>query len=126
MTTKEYADSLRMVADWYEAHPEVPVPHTHTMENYSVNDRETMVAVVKALGTCEKEYSDTMFHARKTFGVLTVDFMDYRERVCIRRVVGTETKVVKKPVEPITFVEEEVTTEVVEWDCEPLLAPVEG
>ena len=108
MTTIEYADGLRQIADWYEAHPEAPLPRTNVVGVYTVDTRDELAAVARMLGSCEKRFTDNLFHLSRDFGALTLDFVSSRRAVCTRRVVGTRTV----PARPEHEVEE------IEWDCE--------
>jgi hypothetical protein len=115
----EYAAGLRLLADWLEAHPEIPLP-TYHINNYNLDTKEQAAELVRAFGSCKKKYSDDMFYVSKQFGVLNYEFSFYRSGVCTPRVVGVETI-------PAMFVEAHTiparTKEIVEWDCEPILAP---
>ena len=121
MKHSEYADGLRHLADWLEAHPEVDAPESE-ISCYGMNDREEAAAVLAACGTCEKKYTDGLFSILKKFGPVTLRYVFHRNAVCVKRVVGT--KVVPASVVPAR--EEQVIPEheeeIVEWDCaEPLL-----
>src|ERR1019366_185037 len=120
MTNKEYANSLRLVADWFEAHPEVEPPHdAEEIALYNVHTRAEMETVARNMGTCEKEYTDGYFKLRKKFEGITLVAVASREQVCKRKVVGAK------------LVPEQViaahNVDIVEWECfdTPLLAPKE-
>mgnify|MGYP001566893206 CR=1 FL=1 len=121
MTHSEYADGLRRIADWYEEHPDVPLPEAQ-LTVYAVRDtRETVAQIARALGTARKEFAehaDLMFLVRD-FGGVTLRFCFTRQTVCTRRVIGARF-IPARPGEP----EREV--EVIEWDCEPILSHEEG
>lgn len=101
------------LAHWYEAHPEVPLPDL-TVNNYVVSDFE---ATARALGSFEKVYSDDLFTIKKMFGPIKAQFFFMREQVCTKRVVG------KRSVPAQTIEIPARDEEIVEWDCEPVLAP---
>jgi hypothetical protein len=116
MKTTDLVHGLRAAADWYEQHPEIRLPTDDVFHliNASLPDtKETVAAVAHALGSCEKEYSDTMFRLVKKFGPVRLVFVFWRTTICERRVVRTE------------WVPEKVTPayerEIVEWDCGPAL-----
>ena len=119
MTTKEFAGSLRMVADFYDKHPSMPMP---SMTNdaliiYSVHSREELHDVAEMFGTCEKDSSDGFYSLNKRFGSISLRATWTHEEVCTRRVVGTEIKTVELPT-GFKTVEREV--EIVEWECPPI------
>ena len=84
---KEYATGLRLVADFIEQHPELPLPPTE-FSNYSLNTKEEAEKLMRALGTCEKVYTDQMFYLVKKFGALTYRGVFFRDEVCTRIQVG--------------------------------------
>lgn len=130
MTNEEYAASLRLLADWYEQHPNIPTPDRE-FSVYSLNSKEEAADCMMALKPCKKEYKDTMFYLSREFQGITLKFVFYRNAVCTRRVVGT--KMVSTQVIPAKTIPEQIIPaheeEIVEWDCgNPLLAsdaPVE-
>jgi len=123
MTHAEYAAFLRAAADFWEAHPEIKLPYTQQLDYAHLDEKEEAAAVMRALGACEKIYNGEYFHIRKKMGAGALDFLFYRSKVCTRKVVGVETQ-------PAIFVEAHTipakTVEIVEWDCEPILATEDG
>ena len=115
MTSKEFADGLRAIADWYEAHPEVAPPAFPEILHASVESKDEAVTIAAALKPCAKRYSDTLMELERTFGPIRLRFLFWREAVCERRVVGV--KDVPERTVPAH------TEEIVEWDCHPLLKP---
>jgi hypothetical protein len=116
---EQYADSLRGIADWYEAHPEIPLPSDETMTNYSVCTKGHAEALVRGLGGCEKSYDEESFSITKKVGILKLRFYFSRSEVCRRVVVGKTTepeRVVPARVIPAREVD------VVEWECMPVLS----
>lgn len=121
MTNQEYADSLRLIADWFEAHTEVAPPHDADLIHlYNVHTREDMERVARNFGSCEKDYDDGYFRLKKKFGEITVEAVASRDQVCKKKIVGA--RVVPEQVIP-SYVQE-----IVEWECfeTPLLAPRES
>lgn len=116
----EYARSLRLIADFYEKHPEVPLPDLE-IKCHSITGRAEVIKTAHALKTFDKLYCENFFTLSKTFGMLKLQFVEYRANVCKKKVVGTQ--VVKKKV-PQTYVEVEEVVEKVEWECasSPLLS----
>ena len=113
MTNKEFADGLRVAADFYEQHEEFPQPY-NPFDVFSVNDEDTLEQVVRALGTVKKfTIGHDLFGIRKAFGPLELRVIVNRDIACTRRVVGTER--VKAHFSPA------YDREIVEWDCRPLL-----
>ena len=111
MTNKEFADGLRVMADFYEQHEEFPQPY-NPFDVFSVNDEPALEQVVRALGTVEKfTVGNDMFGISRWFGPLLLRVIVDRGVACTRRVVGTEQ------VEAIPA----YVREIVEWDCRPLL-----
>src|SRR3990167_7406488 len=112
MTNKQYVDSLLMIAAWYELHRDIPIPHEHCFHIYSVNSAEEVARIGRAFGKAEKSVDDTFFRLRKKFGELSVEVTEYREKVCVRKVVGTEVKRTEKQV-PVAY-KTEMVEEVIE------------
>jgi hypothetical protein len=114
-----YTAGLRQLANWYDAHPEIPLPGLeHT--NYTVDSKEHAAALAKALGTFEKQYSEWSLTVVKMFGNIEARFVFTREQVCTKKVVGVET-IPAKFIEAYTI--EAQTKEIVEWECHALNVP---
>ena len=123
--TDEFVAGLRAIADWYEQHLEIDTPLNPTImvSSFSSDETPELVAqVARALGTFKKTYSSDLFKLTKDFGGASLDFLFYRNAVCTKRVVKTETvtEMVPDPAAPKIEVTRE--REIVEWDCPPLLA----
>lgn len=119
MTSKEYADGLRAIADWYEQHPEVAPPRWPEVQDSScADDKETAVRIAEALKPCIKAYDSSLFKLERLFGPVKLRFLFWRSAVCERRVVGT------KEVPEITT--PAYIQEITEWDCHPLLEEGSG
>lgn len=120
---QEYANALRAIADFIEAHPDIAVP-TGALACYSMDEREDAARVLAALKPCNKKYSDNLFRIERAFGPITLEYVFYRDKVCTKRVVGT--KVIPAQSIPALEIPERVE-EIVEWDCgEPLLPQAEA
>lgn len=72
-------------------------------------------SVTKSLGGDGKTL---MFVKRAFSGGITISHHTQRDEVCTRKVTGTRTVQVPDPAAPLV----EVTEDIVEWDCEPILA----
>jgi hypothetical protein len=78
-TALDYANGLRALADFYEAHPEMPLPYPQV--HVFMHDREPFLAAVKDLadgGKVAKESDDNhtewpSFHAIRMFGPIKLD-----------------------------------------------------
>ena len=116
MTNKEFADGLRVVADFYEQHEEFPRP-LNPFDVFSVDDEATLELVARTLGTVEKfTIGDDLFGIRRRFGPILLRVIVDRDIACTRRVVGTER--VEASFSPA------YDREIVEWDCRPLLKEI--
>jgi hypothetical protein len=107
---QQFTTSLRALADFLDAHPEVPCPH-YIVLNVFTDDRPTLAAVART-GRWEKVYNDSWFSLVKSFGEhLTLEVNAQRSTVCRQVVVGTRIRPAK-PAEP------ECEEEVTEWVCD--------
>lgn len=125
MTHKKYAESLRMIADFFEVHEEIDLPNDSGAFNYfRANTRDEMAKLARALGDGVKKEYDKDFGGSvalsKTFGSIDFRVIAYRSSVCKRIVTGKQ--MVERRVIPETVIEAH-EEDVYEWDCsEPLLA----
>ena len=121
MTHKEYADSLRLIADFFENNEQVALPHdAEEFRYFAAQSKEDMSTVAKALGSCKKVILDDFFELHAKFGAILFNAVANRGRVCERVVVGKETipeRVVPEQIVP----EHEV--EIIEWRCPEALMP---
>lgn len=127
MTNREFAESLRLFADFYEGHPDFP-----SIISYSQNDGafwtfagslEHLAECAKAFGTFTKGLDgEERVKIEKPFGHLVLQVCLSRAEFCQHVVVGTKRVKAKVPV----YVEREIDEEIVEWRCSmaPLTAPV--
>lgn len=124
-----FADSLRAVADWLDAHPELPEPYrAEVMFNAGGDDgaRAELGAVARALPRAEKSASDHgIYSVEGALGRVKVHAVALREAVC-EKVVTTEevTELVPDPTADVPMVEVTKTVEKVDWVCtDSLLRP---
>ena len=112
MERQPFIQSLRDLADWLDAHPDVPTPDSvqlHTL----VRTKDELRAVAKASPAWAKLYFGEYMALRHTVGTIEYDINIARSEVC--RKVVTGTKVV--PAQPETTVED------FEWVCDdPILS----
>ena len=119
MTHKEYADSLRMIAEFYEAHEEVGLPYEHEIfqDFQSVNIRP----LARAFGSAfTKEYDEDFegsFAISKMFGKIEFRCTTSRGEFCVKKVVGKRhVDEVRIPAREETVIPEHYE-DIVEWDC---------
>lgn len=118
MNGQEYARGLRLIADWYEAHPDMPIPYTGEICVFGVKEtREEAARIAEALKPCRKEWAESFLKITRDFGGVTLKFVFNREAVCTRRVV--RHKEIPAEFSPARVVE------IVTWDCEPILQGAE-
>lgn len=124
MTGPEYAASLREIADFIDAHDELEFDAPNYLRlgwcYGSDNEAQQQIAAfARAFGSCEKEYGDAFFKVSRKIGEIKVYAATSREKVCRKVVKGT--RVVPRQVIEAKIIEEH-EEEIVEWECEPLLA----
>lgn len=122
MESSVFVEGLRRVADWYEEHPDCPLPKGYSdgvFSNY-VNTKDEVVEAKDRFGVVAVEADEYYFSVFKSFGNFQMKVFASRSTVCKRKVVGTK-KVWKK--EATQWTEKEVEEEIVEWDCPPELVP---
>lgn len=123
MTTQEFANDLRALADWYEKHPDAPVPVFPVLNIFTDQDAVNAKAQFRALGGFEKRYLGEWFAASKTFGSIRLELNAKREQICRKVVVGTrEIPEHVIPAQAETIIPAHVE-EITEWQCEPILTP---
>jgi hypothetical protein len=119
----DFTAGLRALADWYDAHPDVPLPY-EAISPLSIlisgdDDQLTEVGrIARAMGTCDKVVTAKFFRVTKSFGpVVKLEVVADRDQVCERVVTGVETvtELVPDPAAPL--VEQTVEREIVEWQC---------
>lgn len=130
LTHAQLSETLRMLADFYDSHPLVPVPQDF---NYGwlrayvhkgitpANSKD----ILRSVGSFTKAFEDERMLASVPVGHITLDIMVPRDEVCVRKVVGTRT--VPAETVPSSYSPERVIPEheeeIVEWECGSVLAP---
>lgn len=114
----DFPKSLRILADFYDTHPDFPQPDLRFAVG-EANGKEAAAKVIRAFGSCVKEYSDAMFHIKKQFGCICLDVLFYRTDVCEAIVVGKKLI----PATPAVEAKPEHEEDIIEWRCNPVLAP---
>ncbi len=117
ITAKDYASGLRELADWIEKNPDIPLPET-VLSVYACDGKDQALAIAKAARPFTKEYDNSFFRIKKTFGPLTLRYFFNREDVCVKKVVG-KVQVSERyiPGRLVPAHEEEK----VEWECHEAL-----
>lgn len=123
----EQIQGLREMADWLEAHPELPETYfgaTGVFVTYNRNQKADLAVVALAMGESVKDYTDSSFMlAKKFMGGITITYCTAREIVCERVLVRTQTVPAHViPAQPETLVPEREEP-VYEWRCGSILAP---
>lgn len=123
-------DAHRHVASLLEDHDALPAPAVYpdgtiSWRLYSFECPDGIPAMVAYIrraigGKWDKAEQDDFMGAEMVFTHPGYRVTVKRDAVCTRRVVGTKTET--KPA--ISLPERVETTEIVEWDCSPLLAEV--
>lgn len=131
----EFVAGLRELADWYEQHPDFPLPtYGVTAKVWPPFDRPAPLAdYARQLGHADKEANGMLdeFRLTKHFpGDVKVIAAARREDVCERKVT-TETVYVQQPDPELTkdvpLVDVEEERERVEWVCpDSILQQLEG
>lgn len=108
-----FTAGLRALADFLDAHPEVPFPRYDTI-NVFLDDKAQLARIAR-VGSWEKEYNDSYFSLSRSFGEdLRLDINTSRSKVCRKVVVGTR---IVPAVEAKPEHEEDVTV----WECDDAL-----
>lgn len=130
---QEHIASLAPVMQWLGQHPELddltmsfPLADRFSMyvPGFEDDSAERFATAVRALkdgapiGTVRRTDDDNHTRFSRDFGAVTVSIYTYRDAVCERIVVGTETVEVPDPNAPTISVERDV----VRWECRPVLA----
>lgn len=129
MTHQQYADSLRKLADFWEANPDIELPHDADRVNYfSAHSREDVTRLARAFrevgGRTEKFYDQAYsnsFELEHHFGGIAFRVIADREKVCEAVVVGkrhVEAQVIPaRAIEVIPARDEDI----IEWRCDSAL-----
>lgn len=122
-------DGLRELADFLEAHPEVPMGYGMTAvanaNAYAEDDEpaiDRLARIARLPGRWDKKSTGDAFHLVRKFGPHQLIVFANREQVCKRVVVGTEmvTRYVPAPDSPPMVPVTELV-EKAEWVCPPSL-----
>ena len=109
----EYVRSLRAMADYLEANPDV----TLYQENFNVPlpDLKAMQEAARTHGPLEKIWGREHFILRKNFGQVNLDFYCNRSKVCQR--VDIKRTVIRPKVVLVEGETEEVEITESSWEC---------
>lgn len=130
-TAAEYAAGLRQLADLIETNPDLPVPtHLKSLLVWSLPDADAMRAVgfaaLRAGASVEKKYESDYLTLDIQLGPMTVQGFVWRQAVCQRVLVGTDTEIIDEPdpdaplvtiPDPTVTKQVERTVERYEWKC---------
>lgn len=111
-----FSRSLRLIADFYDAHPEISLPTISGMSIYGAGKDQLRLGA-KAFGSAEKEFYSSYFILKKQFGSINLSYWSDRQEVCERREIGKKYVEAYTP-PPVAAHEEPVY----EWDCGSLFA----
>lgn len=124
-THADYAAGLRLMADFIEAHPEIPVPLDVVASTFihTEKDKQKKAAarIAKLLGYVNKGFYDASVYFTRQFskGVGYQVWFD-RDAVCERVVTGT--KLIPAREERIVPAEAARSEDIVEWHCHSILS----
>lgn len=135
-TREEQIAALRQAVDWFESHPEVPMPvdfngtpYARDFGGFGIHITEladeakpTLAAIARALpGKVEKQVRGGYFDLVGRVAGIRILVIAGRADVCKRIVTGTRevTEEVPDPSAPTITVTK--TVEDVEWRCSPIL-----
>lgn len=85
---KEYATGLRLVADFYEAHPELKLPWTQSVDGRTFwvrlteDEKPTLLEFAKAFGEFAKDSTTETVSITGEFGMLKLLVQIPRKVVC--------------------------------------------
>lgn len=137
---RAWTAGLRQIADFLDAHDEVPLPYLGAYAEGSSKPvlpiyltsteepRQAMAMVMKAMGRATKAAHDDIgtFQVWREFAGLVLMASAHREAVCERIVTGTRTVEVDEPVTEVTGTRKVTKViEDVQWKCSPLLPALE-
>lgn len=122
-TRSEYVDGLRQLADFIEAHPELPgLLHCRAgIYLWGDSAKAELAVAAMAMGTAAKRADDFYFGVEKSFGPVVLSVKAGRDNVCERVVTGTKTTEYLVPPEGVEMVKKTHTEDIVEWVCPPSL-----
>src|SRR3990167_9765901 len=127
MTHKEYADSLRLIADWFEQHEEIPLQfHAEEFDYFEACNRTDFAKLTRALmgAKTEKVFDRSFsgsFEISRMFGAIKFCAIGRKDNVCERVVVGkTLVPEAVIPAQPETVIPSH-EEEIVEWQCKDSL-----
>lgn len=118
MTHNEFVESLRALADFYEAHPGLSAAYSLTGDLLSIfpSGKQELAECARLMGNSLKSSDDTFFYITREekIGSFILRALEYRTNVCERVVVGTE-HVPEQAIEAMIIPAHE--REIVEWRC---------
>jgi len=116
---EDFINSLRELADWLEQTPTAPVPYYNSI-GVHLSTKEDAIELAKNANGIEKSYTEDHLSLVKKFGhIIRYRAIVNRNKVCTVKSKRTELREVDD-YSQVPKVTKEI--EVIEWDCDPLLA----
>jgi hypothetical protein len=140
---RDAAGALIELAELVEQHPEIPSPGFELrgygegsrikFSHYGPDAEEQIAKLVKILGVpftkndpTESHYNESYYVLEGTWAGVKVEIVTHRSMVCERVVVLTEDVEEEVPdpelVKALPTVKQHHTREIVEWQCNPVIA----
>jgi hypothetical protein len=108
---------LEELIQFYNDNPEAAVQFGRaTIYAFSYSE-DAWKNLNQKMGKFEKNSTDYDLEATRKFGPVTLKHCIGHDKVCEKKVTGTRTTVVSKPVEEVEYHDVEVTEDIVEWVC---------
>lgn len=118
-------DGLLELAAFLQSHPQFMHAIESTTFLQPVYDEAEFARLVSELGGRRtKEVTEKWMNVTRSFGVIDMTLFIARDAVCTKRVTGVETIRTPDPEALKAVPMIEVEKEIVEWDCNPILAEV--
>lgn len=113
---QKFSAGLREVADWYDRHPNAPLPSPDGLIEVSVYGFNATPDEMKAVGAGRKEYPEGygIFRYWVDLNHAKIKFVASRSKVCTAKVVGFR-EIPEQHIE--AHVIPAKREEIVEWEC---------
>ena len=127
MTVQE---RLRALADWFEKHPNAPLPYELREGNKFIVavEKNSLKEVIQNIGSFEKVYDDSFLNMIVKVADFKIEYYTNRGNICTQKVVAK--KLVPETVEPSYYVPEKIIPaheeDVIEWECPEALLEALG
>lgn len=114
----EYVEGLRQLANLLEGDEKIPLPEA-TLSSYRLNTKAEAAELIRNLGSCRKEYNDSLFNVTKKLGGITYQVIFRRDAVCEAKVIGKKIL----PARPAQPAQPEQEVDDIQWVCASILEP---